>query len=260
MSGQRSRTPRRPELSQHFLRSGALAASLVAHSSVSRDDLVVEIGPGRGLLTHALAQCADRVIAVEIDAGLADTLRPAARPNVDVVTCDFLRFSAPDRPHKVFANLPFARTADIVRRVTTTPTLTEAYLVVQREAAERFAGYPYASETTRSLSLKPWWHVEIVRRLRRTDFHPIPNVDAVLLWLLRRDKPLVQKVDGENYLRFVESQLGTVPTVRLTLRRLITYNQARRLARDLRFSLDARPGELSFEQWLGVYRFYAIDR
>lgn len=260
MSGQRSRTPRRPELSQHFLRSGALAASLVAHSSVSRDDLVVEIGPGRGLLTHALARRAGRVIAVEIDAGLADTLRPAARPNVDVVTCDFLRFSAPTRPHKAFANLPFARTADMIRRVTATPTLTEAYLVVQREAAERFAGYPYASETTRSLSLKPWWHVEIVRRLRRTDFEPVPNVDAVLLWLLRRDKPLIPNADGGDYLRLVESQLGSARAVRSGLRAQLTHNQIQRLARDLRFPLDARPSELSFEQWLGVYRFYAIHR
>lgn len=260
MSGQRSRTPRRPELSQHFLRSGALAASLVAHSSVSREDFVVEIGPGRGLLTHALAQRALRVIAVEIDAFLADQLRSTAQPNVEVVTGDFLSHPRPSRPHKVFANLPFARTADIIRRVTTTPSLTEAYLVVQREAAERFAGYPYAGETTRSLSLKPWWHVEIVRRLRRTDFEPVPNVDAVLLWLLRRDKPLIQELEGDQYLRFLNSQLGTTPTVRKALRKLFAHNQIRRLALDLRFSLDARPSELSFEQWLGVYRFHAINR
>lgn len=260
MSGHRSRAPRRPELSQHFLRSGALAASLVAHSSVSRDDLVAEIGPGRGLLTYALAQCADRVIAVEIDACLADELQTGSRSNIDVVTGDFLSYPPPSRPHKVFANLPFARTADIIRRVTTTTSLTEAYLVVQREAAGRFAGYPYDCETIRSLSLKPWWHVEIVRRLRRTDFEPVPNADAVLLWLLRRDKPLIQEGEGDTYLRFLNSQLGTAATVRKALRRLFTHNQVRRLARDLRFSLDARPSELSFEQWLGIYRFLAIDR
>lgn len=160
----------------------------------------------------------------------------------------------------MFANLPFARTAEIVRSLTETPTLTEAYLVVQREAAERFAGYPCASETTRSLSLKPWWHVEIVRRLRRTDFEPVPNVDAVLLWLLRRDKPLIQELEEEKYLRFLNSQLGKTSTVRKALRNLFTHNQVRCLASDLRFSLDARPSELSFEQWLGVYRFHAIDR
>ena len=177
-----------------------------------------------------------------------------------MVTGDFLSYPPPSRPHKVFANLPFARTADIIRRVTTTTSLTEAYLVVQREAAGRFAGYPYDCETIRSLSLKPWWHVEIVRRLRRTDFEPVPNADAVLLWLLRRDKPLIQEGEGDTYLRFLNSQLGTAATVRKALRRLFTHNQVRRLARDLRFSLDARPSELSFEQWLGIYRFLAIDR
>ncbi len=156
--------------------------------------------------------------------------------------------------------MPFARTADIMRHLTETPTLTEAYLVVQREAAERFAGYPYEDETIRSLSLKPWWHVEILRRLRRTDFAPVPNVDAALLWLMRRDRPLVQGAEGDTYLRFIESQLGTTRTVRAALRRLLTHKQMRRLARDLRFSLDARPSELSFEQWLGVFRFHSIHR
>ena len=262
MSGQRTWAPRRPELSQHFLRSGALAASLVAHSSVSRDDLVVEIGPGRGVLTHALARRARRVVAVEIDPCLAAELRTGTRPNVDVATCDFLSLPAPSRPHKVFASLPFARTADIIRRLIATPTLTEAYIIVQREAAERFAGYPYESETVRSLALKPWWHAEILWRLRRTDFEPVPSVDAVLLWLMRRDKPLIRRKRNESsYLRFVAESSGHRPHGPVgALRRLFTHNQVRRLARDLRFSLDARPSELSFEQWLGVYRFLALNR
>ena len=145
---------------------------------------------------HALARRAGHVIAVEIDARLAERLRSTARPNVEVVTGDFLDLPAPSGPHKIFANLPFARTAEMVVRLTGTPALTDAYLIVQREAAERFAGYPYNSETVRSLSLKPWRHAEILRRLRRTDFEPVPRVDAVLLWLMRRDRPLLREAEG----------------------------------------------------------------
>ena len=148
----------------------------------------------------------------------------------------------------------------MVVRLTGKPALTDAYLIVQREAAERFAGYPYNSETVRSLSLKPWWHAEILRRLRRTDFEPVPRVDTVLLWLMRRDRPLLREAEENSYLRFVESQLGAARTVRASLRSIVTPRQARRLAQDLRFPLDAPPGALSLEQWLGVYRFLALDR
>ena len=262
VSARRPRTARRPELSQHFLRSSALAASLVQHSTIAASDIVVEVGPGRGLLTFALAARCRRVVAVEVDGALAARLARLTRSeNVEVVHDDFLGWPYPTQAYKVFANPPYGRTAAILRRVTESEASPdEAYLIVQREAAERFAGRPHAQETLQSLLLKPWWHAEIVRHLRRTDFEPVPNVDSVVLWLARRGRPLVSDSDAWGYRAFVVRMLRSgAPTARDALRRDLTRRQTLRLARDLGFEASAKPTELSFDQWLGVYRFVALE-
>lgn len=264
MSGQRYRARRRAELPQHFLRSRALAASLVAQSSVGRQDLVVEIGPGRGVLTRELAGRCGRLVGVEIDGDLARRLRTelAQVPHVEIVQQDFLRFEFPASPFKVFGSIPYSRTADIVRRlVEATYPPEDAYLVAQLEAAERFSGAPYAAETLASLLAKPWWHVEIARWLRRTDFAPPPRVDSVLLWLARRTRPLVDESERRHYEEFVGSAFGRRgSTMHQCLRWAFTGRQIGRLTDNLRFERSAPPSTLSFEQWLGLFRFYMLER
>ncbi len=202
------------------------------------------------------------MFAVEFDAGLAGELAASVgEPNVLVIAGDFLHTPLPEPPYKVMANIPFARTADIVRRLTEAHGPPEdAYLIVQREAAERFAGGPYAGEGVPSLLLKPWWHVEIVQRLRRTDVDPPPRVDSVVLRLMRRVRPLVDDVERALWGSFVRGAYGRARTVRGSLRRELTAEQIRRLGRDLRFDGSAPPSALSFDQWLGLYRFARLGR
>ena len=115
---------------------------------------------------------------MEFDGALAEALRARFLNDdrVTIVRFDFRRFRLPDVPYKVLGNIPFNRTAAIVRRlVRADAPPRDVWLVVQREAAERFAGRPCSRETLPSLLLKPWWQIEIARRLRRTDFDPPPE-------------------------------------------------------------------------------------
>lgn len=264
MSARGKRTPRRPELSQHFLRSEALARGLVAQTRFSEDDLVVEIGAGRGILTAALADRGATVRAVELDPRLCEHLRRRFRsePHVTVVEADFLRVGLPEAPYAILGNVPFNRTAAIMRRlVDGLRPPTDAWLILQREAAQRFAGAPHAPESLPSLLLKPAWHVEIVRQLRPSDFDPPPGVDTVVLWLARRTRPLVHEAERETYGRFVRSCFGQGGnTVVRCLRSSFTRVEIRRLGADLRFRLDAPPSHLTFGQWLGLFRFHALRR
>lgn len=229
MSGRRSRTQGRPSLSQHFLRSQALAASLIAESNVRSGDTLIEIGAGFGTLTRELARRCSRLVAVEVDGRLLRRLRAefGADPGVSLVHCDFLRFPLPAEAYKVFGNIPFGITADIVRRLVESPNPPDdIYCIVQREAAERFAGEPYAHETLRSLMLKPWWHVEILRRLSRSDFDPPPSVDCVMLWLALRERPLVEPGEAARYRDFVAACFGrSGDTIRRCLRGVFTGRQ-----------------------------------
>ncbi len=214
------------------------------------------------MLTRELADSCRKLIAVEID---RDLLRELDRDlgdeaHVQLVAGDFLRFPLPNSDYKVFASIPFNRTAVIVRRlVGAANPPREAHLIVQRESGERFAGGPCAGESVASLSIKPWWHVEITRRLNRTDFHPVPSVEPVVLWLARRDIPLVSHAEGKLYRKFIGQSFGhRGNTVRRCLKGVLTVRQLHRLARDLRFDPADSPSALHFDQWLGLFRFFSI--
>jgi len=248
--------PRRAELSQHFLRKGATPARLVHGTTISRSDLVVEIGAGRGALTLPLAQRAHRVIAVEIDDTLVANLRRRFDDRVEIVRGDFLQMPMPATSYKAFGNVPFSRTSEIVNRLVRAPNPPhDAWLVVQRAAAHRFCGPPYVRESLWSLRLKPGWHVEIVDRLRRVHFDPPPSVESVLLWLHRRDRPLLDDSERHLYEQLIERTFTSNLSLSRTTGPWLSKLQLRRLANDLRFGYDGAPSMLGFEQWLGLVRF-----
>lgn len=214
------------------------------------------------MLTSALARCSGHVLAVEVDRELCGELRAKFSDNsrVSVIQRDFLEYDLPtNRPFKVFGNIPFNRTAEIVRRVTEGRALpTDAHLIVQREAADRFAGAPFAPETLPSLLLKPDWQIEIVTELRSSDFQPPPRVSAAMLWLARRARGLVAAKDRPRYRSFVEDCFGRRGrTMAQCVRPYLTRNQLRRLSKLLAFDPGAPPSALTFDQWLGLFRFHA---
>ena len=125
---------------------------------------------------------------------------------------------------------------------------------MQREAAEKFAGTP--RETLFSLLHKPWFDITIAGSLRRRDFVPRPRVASALLHIERRDRPLVAAREASAYRSFITATFGHgAPEVTRALRRHLTAHQLKRLGHDLGFSRDCRASQLTFGQWLGIFRF-----
>lgn len=243
-------------LAQNFLKSPRSVRRLVRHAAIGPEDIVCEIGPGNGIITAELARAAKKVFAVEKDASLVRILRERFRAvdNVEIHAGDFLTYSLPRQPHKIFANIPYNATAAIVRKILfATPSTTEAYLIMQREPARKFAGVP--NETSFSLLAKPYFELRIIDQLRRTDFRPVPSVASVLLHIRRRDRSLLLKEDTRRYRDLVSLGFtGWKRNLRSAFKHVFTYKQWKRLARELEFSLNATPTELSFEQWIGLYQ------
>lgn len=208
MRERRSRTPRdarRRAYGQNFLASRALAAQLVRDADVRKDDLVVEIGAGTGLLTAELAKHARTVLAVELDTALASGLRRrfAARYDVTVVEGDALRVALPREPFRVVANLPFnASTAILQRLLDPTLSLQRADLVLQWEVARKRAGRP---RSALSAAWAPWWRFRLGRRIPPEAFRPRPAVAAAVLVAERRRAPLLPPESFEEYGAFVRS-------------------------------------------------------
>lgn len=245
-------------LAQNFLRSSKLVRALLDVSSITANDLIYEIGPGRGIITAELVQIAQKVVAIEKDPGLARGLcqRFQGVGNVQIIAGDFLRYHIPDREYKIFANIPYNLTAEIMRKILYTfPVPNEAYLILQREAAEKFSGSP--RETQFSVLAKPMFEFRTLRELRRTDFEPVPNVDSVLLRIKKRQTALVRSEDTFLYRRFVEYGFGTWKhSLKLIFKPVFSYEQWKRLSKDLCFPLDVIPSRLTFEQWLGLFECF----
>lgn len=160
------------------------AARLVADAGIAACELVFDLGAGLGAVTRPLSRTGARVIGVERDARIAATLarQLAQCPNVRVVTGDVLTVPLPGRPYRVVANVPFAITTPLLRRLVDSP-LVAADLVVELGAGRRLAADPVRAELARwhrsfSFTLGP----VIPARL----FRPAPPVDAVVLRLRRR--------------------------------------------------------------------------
>jgi 23S rRNA (adenine-N6)-dimethyltransferase len=206
------RTPRderRRRLGQNFLRTD-LADALVADAAFRPGDLVVEIGPGRGACTFALARRGVRVIALERDPAWADALRNEVRrrrlDNVTVVRADALDAGLPRRPFRVFGSLPFGFTTAILRRLLGNPSgeLQRADVLVQWDVARKRAASP--PSTALSTAWAPWWTFEVGRRIPAHAFRPVPGVDAAMLHVARRRPPFFPLHMAPAYADFVRRQ------------------------------------------------------
>jgi 23S rRNA (adenine-N6)-dimethyltransferase len=249
------KTTRQIVLAQNFLKSSRLVRLLLDASTITASDIVYEIGAGRGTITTELAQRARKVIAIEKDPVLTQRLRDRFGDfnNVQVIKGDFLHYHITDKKYKIFANIPYNITADIVRKILYVPPVAnEAYLIVQKEAAEKFSGIP--KETQFSILAKPLFTFQIICELKRTDFEPVPSVDSVVLHIRKRSPPLIRGEDISTYRRFVHFGFGRwKKNLKLAFKPIFTYEQWKRLSKDFHFPLDVTPTELTFEQWLGLF-------
>ena len=168
---------------------------------------MLEIGAGAGLLTEALAGRAGRVVAVELDPLLAGRLveRFGGAENVFVVQGDVLRFPLPAEPFRVVANVPFNRTTAILRRLLDRPATAfrKADLVVQYEVARKRAR---DRGTLLGVSWAPWFEFSLGARVPAEAFRPVPRVDAAVLRIRRRPKPLLPPETHGAFASFVRAR------------------------------------------------------
>jgi 23S rRNA (adenine-N6)-dimethyltransferase len=241
---------------QNFLRSGPYLADLVSNTSIAADDMVLDIGAGSGVLTKLLARKAKEVVAIETDWRLAAGLqtRFADMPNVHIVSGDFLTMSLPSGSYKVFANMPFNQTSAIVHKLVDTPRPPEdCYLVMQQEAAEKFAGTP-ERQSLFSATHTPWFEMKIIYQFHPKNFQPQPNVDIVLLRCRPRLHPAIpvrHRAQYEDLIAYVFNHAN--PSVLPALTKLFTPRQFAEATASLGPYVTARPSRLPAGAWYDLF-------
>ena len=221
-------------LGQHHLVDGRTIAQLARRWILSPADTVVEVGAGLGALTEPLAERAGQVIAVEIDPRIAEVLRErlGARSNVRVVAEDILTFPWESHPGVVAVGaIPYQITSPILialwehRR-----TVREAWLILQREVAQRLLARPGTKAYSRLSVLAQYgWELERVMDVSRRAFFPQPEVDSACVHLVARRSPPVA-VDDEAF--FFEVVKAAFAHRRKTLANCLLDVQSRRLDRE----------------------------
>jgi len=226
-----SRLPRaKKSLGQNFLSDKNFVNEIVNAAHISPDDVVIEIGPGRGALTEQLVEKAQKVIAVELDRELAPMLRErfADRPNfsvieADALTIDFAEFGS---DLILIANLPYyISTAILMRLITYRRRFSRMVLMFQREVVDRMTAEPGDSERGYlTVITEAFLEVERLFDVPPTAFKPVPKIWSSVVRLTPRD---TRFFDGR------ETEFETLVSAAFLQKRKTLQNNLRRAAAEL---------------------------
>jgi 16S rRNA (adenine1518-N6/adenine1519-N6)-dimethyltransferase len=198
------------KLGQNFLTDESIAKRIVDSANLSSKDNVLEIGPGKGILTKYLYKKAGKVLAVEIDRGLSEKIQREKYENMKVIAGDVLKINLPKLigennflPYKVVANLPYYITSKIIRLLLETKyPPKEMVLMVQKEVGERICA-PKGKGSILSISVKFYAEPEIIFSVPRENFDPAPEVDSVVIRIKRKNN--IPKIDTGKFFSLVRA-------------------------------------------------------
>lgn len=269
----------RKQLGQHFLVNEEVLSSIIEAAQLTPSDTVLEIGPGLGNLTEALARKAKKVIAVELDNRLASFLSKkfssfhnviiVARNILDTLPEDLLGTAFPadkhqvnilPTPYKVVANLPYYITAPIVRHfleATLKPNLM--VIMVQKEVAEVITAAP-GSMSLFSVSVQFYGKPTIVAHVPSRDFYPPPEVDSTVVRIDVYERPPVMVDDIASFFNIVSAGFSSRRKQihnALALRLGLDHNQVDACLEQAGIDRQARAQTLSLEQWARLYQSFS---
>jgi 16S rRNA (adenine1518-N6/adenine1519-N6)-dimethyltransferase len=245
------------ELGQNFLIDDNLLEVIGSAAELARDDVVLEVGGGLGVLSEYLAQRVRHVHVVEVDEKLSGPLREALGPfeNATLHIADAVRLDFSELepgPGKIVANLPYGVAATVLlKSVEELPAASTWVAMVQREVAERLAARP-GSKTYGATSVLAQLSCEVrlLRRVPRTVFHPEPNVESALVLMTRRSPTAAPEVRALVHAGFahrrkaLSGSLALAPGAPAGLR-----DSVRGALPRLGHPADARAEQLAPEDW-----------
>jgi len=255
-------------MGQHFLKDHAVLKKIILHISPQKNDLVIEIGAGKGALTFPLTATAGKVIAIEKDSAFIPFLQRKNIPNLTIVEEDILKvdfsqlIKAPDFKNKVklVGNLPYSLSSPLLFKVLQEKKLfSECIFLLQKEVAERICGQP-GSKNYAPLSILFQIHfsTKLLFLVPPKCFSPPPKVYSALISLKRKDHPLFLIKQEELFRQFLKGAFKH--------RRKILRNNFEKFNFPLplidkaldKFGIERnlRPEQLSISQFVALFNFF----
>lgn len=246
-------------LGQHFLIDQKVVKDMISVADLKENDCVLEVGPGFGILTEAIAKKAGRVIAVEKDKRLVRYLREKFKnyKNVEIIYGDILKLQANKlQANKLIANLPFYLTSRFLRLyLEKKEKLDLMVLLIQKEVAKRIVAKP-GDMSILSILCQLYSEPKIMRFVTYRSFFPPPDVDCAILNLKIFKKPRYEIDDIKLFFRIVKAGFaGKRKQLHNTLSAglAISNEKIKKILKKSQIDPVRRPQTLNLEEWIRLY-------
>jgi 16S rRNA (adenine1518-N6/adenine1519-N6)-dimethyltransferase len=253
------------KMGQNFLVDKSVLKEILNAADLSSKDIVLEIGPGLGVLTIELAGRAKKVIAVEKDEALCHVLENILKEqkinNVKVINKDVLQISnysnLPNYSnYKIVANLPYYIVPPVIRKFLETKNKPkQMILMVQKEVAQRICAKP-GKMSLLSVAVQFYANVKIINYVSKKSFYPQPKVDSAILRITPRNKAELSRTDTEKFFNLVKAGFSSKRKMLINnlLRELKIKNCKLKIVFDqVQLGQKLRAENLSIKDWLNLY-------
>lgn len=251
----------RKDLGQHFLVDNEALKTIVDTANLTKEDKVVEVGPGMGVLTRELCARAGEVVALEFDKAMISIVKTVCikHNNLKVENVDVLKFDTSGLGrYKLVANLPYYITSAVLRLFLETSNKPEEMVIlVQREVAERICAKP-SRMSILAVSVQFYGNPQIVEIVPRKSFFPAPKVDSAILRIKVYRKPLFD-VDPHLFFRIVKAGFGEkrkqlINSISGGLK--LNRETTETLLKEAGISIIQRAESLTMLDWYNLYKAY----
>ncbi len=263
------------KLGQNFLINKEIIKKIIAFSSLESATVVLEVGPGRGILTEELLKLAKKVIAVEIDGKLVSDLRKKfkEKKNISLIEGDILKINLEDlllknnqsgklESYKLVSNIPYYITSKIIRFfLENSNPPQKMILMIQKEVAERIVAKP-GKMSLLSTSVQYYAKAEILFSVPKNCFSPIPKVDSAVIQIIPEIKPELKEF-SLNFFRI--AKIGFSGKRKTLLNNLfnglhLEKEFVLKKLKKIGFSENTRAQELSIEDWKKLAKIIEIAK
>jgi 16S rRNA (adenine1518-N6/adenine1519-N6)-dimethyltransferase len=257
-------------LGQNFLQNKSVIFDILKTADISPEDTVLEIGPGKGILTEGLLTKTKKVLAVEKDDTLYEKLNQKFFEDIkegylklahgDILDQDFSELGE----YKIVANIPYNITGEIIRKFLTTKNKPKSItLLVQKEVAERIVARD-GKESVLSISVKVYGQPKYIKKVGSRNFRPQPKVDSAILHISGISNIFFKKEDN-RYIN--ESDFFRLVKIGFSQKRKKLSNNIKSMLlvspsivfKDLGFNENIRAEELSPKDWKKIFDYCQFD-
>jgi len=247
-------------LGQNFLKSIPALNAIVLAGEIKKDDIVLEIGPGKGALTEKLLEKSGKVIAIEKDKDLLEILQEKFKEEIKngkfiLINEDVLNYEIKEKNYKIIANIPYNITGAILKKFLTSENQPERMvLMVQNEVARRIVAKG-GDESILSISVKAYGKPKIITKVSARYFSPAPKVDSAIIAINNISRETFNKnnIKEEKFWELVKNGFAHKRKVLISnLKDLYKKEKILEIFEKLNISEKTRAEDLTLENWIAI--------